>query len=1518
MSNNSDNYFVSPLQKAITTDPLTVTPETILIDAIAIFNQSQTTCLLTPNSLAISQGKTCIIITVDHRPVGILTHRDIVRLIARRVDLQNLTVGAVMTQPVITLQETEFTHLSTTLNLLQQHNIRHLPLVNTQGKLVGLLSHRDLKNSLEPTDLLKLRTIEEVMNSTVVQAPATISLLKLAELMNSALVSCVVLVEERIDNQERFKIPVGLMTEGDILKFQALDLDWNLEAQTVMTTPLFCLKPNDTLLAAHLLMQQYNIHRIPIVGDRGELLGIITPTSILQAINPIDLLELVDLLRQKINHLEAEKVQLLQIQNTKLEEKIQGRTEALKRANQRLQAEIQERSLIESKIALQASLLEQVKNAIIATDLEGTIIYWNHYAQTLYQWTAEDALGNNIIDFVVPLDQQNLAEEIVYEVINTGYWEGEFTTSRKDSSTLPIHVFDTLIRDREGNPMGLVGISFDISERKKAEQQLHQQVQRERLFYQTALHIRQSLNLTDILNNAVVDIREILHCDRVLVYEFDSTFNGTIVAESVGEGWTSCLGMYLEDTCFKTRGAFHCLKGKKTAINNIEEANLSECYQQFLTQFQVKANLVVPISIQDHNQENGNFIWGLLIAHQCFSPRNWHSSELELLDEIAVQLSIGIQQSQLYQKAETEIQERQKIEQELRLLNQELETRILDRTAKLERQERKSRLFAEIALKIRQSLDIDQILQTTVTEVQNILGCDRLLIYRVFDNGTGKTIAESVLPGWDSILNFDFPEEVFPLEYQQLYSNRTVKAIANIHQQYQDITPCLVEFLQAWKIKAKLIVPIIQNHSFWGFMIAHQCVSPRKWTDFEIELMREIADQVGVALEQAQLVETLREREQFIESIADSSPNILYLYDVEQNRSIYNSRSLTTILGYTSLELSIIGDNFSILFHPDDQETVIKHLEETAQMSDREISYVEYRIQHKNGEWLWFSSHATVFKRDSSGNTQQILGVAQNISDRKQAEDNLKRQLAAVEASIDGISILKNEEYIYVNNAHLKLFGYSNPEELLTKNWRVLYTLDVVKWFEKDIFPLLQQQKFWRGETIGLRKDGTTFNQEVSFTVTEDGDYICISQDISERQAALYERQQAEIQLRQTNEQLAIANAELAMASRLKDEFLANMSHELRTPLNSILGMSEVLQEQTFGELNEQQNQALRLIYRNGKHLLELINDILDLSKIEAGKLNLECSPVSANELCQHSLSFVKQQAYQKNIRLSYQIEDVTEALNVDERRMRQVLINLLNNAVKFTPEGGQVRLEVRGDPDEKKVRFSVIDNGIGIALEDQAQLFQVFVQIDSRLSRRYEGTGLGLVLVKKLVEMHGGTVTLDSQPGKGSCFTVALPWTQAPWGESLRLTPAELLDRSALSWIAPSGSKRPLILLAEDNPDNIQTLLNYLQAKGFDLEVARNGIEAVQKANSLHPDLILMDISMPEIDGLEAMRQIRADPQMATLPIIALTAFAMAGDREQCLAAGANEYLPKPVQIRQLVQLIQNFLFESQRNFHE
>jgi signal transduction histidine kinase len=256
------------------------------------------------------------------------------------------------------------------------------------------------------------------------------------------------------------------------------------------------------------------------------------------------------------------------------------------------------------------------------------------------------------------------------------------------------------------------------------------------------------------------------------------------------------------------------------------------------------------------------------------------------------------------------------------------------------------------------------------------------------------------------------------------------------------------------------------------------------------------------------------------------------------------------------------------------------------------------------------------------------------------------------------------------------------------------------------------------------------------------------------------DRKRAEEALQLSNEKLIATNKELERVTRLKDEFLATMSHELRTPLNAILGISEGLLDQVFGELNQRQQSSLKTIHKSGQHLLELINDVLDVAKIEAGMFTLDLTSVSVCYLCDSSLSFVKHLAIQKNIQLNLIIRDgVPTAIVVDERRMRQLLINLLSNAVKFTPKDGVITLEVRlchlAQWEEKEIFkselcFLVSDTGIGISQGDISKLFQPFVQIHSNLSRQYAGTGLGLNLVKKLAELHGGEVSVKSEVGQG------------------------------------------------------------------------------------------------------------------------------------------------------------------------
>ncbi|MDV3348765.1 ATP-binding protein [Leptothoe sp. LEGE 181152] len=391
-------------------------------------------------------------------------------------------------------------------------------------------------------------------------------------------------------------------------------------------------------------------------------------------------------------------------------------------------------------------------------------------------------------------------------------------------------------------------------------------------------------------------------------------------------------------------------------------------------------------------------------------------------------------------------------------------------------------------------------------------------------------------------------------------------------------------------------------------------------------------------------------------------------------------------------------------------------------------------------------------------------------------------------------------------------------------------------------------------------------------------------------------------------------------ANRTKTEFLANMSHELRTPLNAILGMADGLQEQVFGSINEKQHKALGTIESSGKHLLELINDILDLSKIESGHVALDCHPTAIAPLCNSSLAFIKERALRKQIHLKTELPHKSPLLFIDERRIRQVLINLLDNAVKFTPDGGCITLMVKSGPplpistqDSYKVanslKISVIDTGIGIIPENIPKLFQPFIQIDSALNRQYNGTGLGLSLVKRIVKLHGGEVKVTSQVDNGSCFSITLPCANET--QIANTTDASIY--TGIEQPTQVNERGPIVLLTEDNEANVITLSNYLQAKGYHLIIARNGEEAISLSKSQQPDVIIMDIQMPQMDGLEAIRHIRRDPALAHIPIIALTALAMEGDRDRCLEAGANEYLSKPVKLKQLDQLIQQLL--SNRN---
>lgn len=389
-------------------------------------------------------------------------------------------------------------------------------------------------------------------------------------------------------------------------------------------------------------------------------------------------------------------------------------------------------------------------------------------------------------------------------------------------------------------------------------------------------------------------------------------------------------------------------------------------------------------------------------------------------------------------------------------------------------------------------------------------------------------------------------------------------------------------------------------------------------------------------------------------------------------------------------------------------------------------------------------------------------------------------------------------------------------------------------------------------------------------------------------------RRKAEQLLRDRAKRLNEANEELALAARIKNEFTATMSHELRTPLNAILGYRQILLEELYGPLVLKQREALVEVEANGGKLLAIINGILDLSRIESGQETLASEAASVMGICGAAVQALERAANEKNLRLDVDLPDERLRVMCDPRRLRQVLEILLDNAIKFTPDG-RVSLGVNRSEDGRRVRFEVRDTGIGIARKDQARIFEPFVQLDGSLSRRYGGAGLGLALAARLLRGQKGEVRVESRPGEGSCFIVEMPvaGAAAPKAEG----DADVAGRTE------AGLLR--VLLVEDNPANMVTTRGYLEAKGFAVSVADSGEAALAIAEEESFDVVLMDVQMPGMDGLEATRRLKSGARNRNASVIALTALAMPGDREKCLEAGAEHYLSKPVKFRELADLI-------------
>jgi diguanylate cyclase (GGDEF)-like protein/PAS domain S-box-containing protein len=1116
-----NSNFSNNINEAMIQNLIVVTPETELLEAIALLGNPITSCPMMSDRWEINYNNehpwdqpldnqlnhgqsilesikskyadfSCLFVVDRQQLVGLITERDLVKIAAQGMDLSSVKVSQIMTRDLITFKQSEFRDVFTVINLFNQHKIRHLPIVDEQDRLIGLVTPQSIRQVMQPTDVLKWLRVEEIMTQEVICASQKTSVQQLAQLMANANVSCVVIAEDNPDikstnrkyrkSNQRIQIPIGIVTERDIVQFQGLQLNLDrLQAFEVMSTPLFHVSPEDSLWTAHEKMQAKGVRRLVVTGASGQLLGIMTQSSILAGLDPQEMYGIIQSLEAQIRHLKAENIHFLEQRNQDLETEVTRRTKQIEEQSRQDRQKLE--ASLEKEHQFVSAVLDTVGSLVLVVDREGHILRFNNACEAITQYTWEEVQGQCFWDLFITPDELESVKALFAEIISGDVpkqYEADWLT--KLGARRCILWSNTAIFSPTGTVEYVIATGLDITESQQAKQQLtqlNQQLADRVKAATTALEetnhqLRQEIAERQIAQLALQEANDQLQAVLDAVPGCISWMSSDLYYLGVNQYLANLFNLPPEAFVGQPLGSLNSDYEFAEYAQHFFSLSVTNSSLEFEFYFQNHRRIYLIWAQKYHQNQAAVFVGLDITDHQQVAESLRESEERYRL--VLESMTEGIVVQEASGKIVACNQSAQDI---LELSKQQIMQYLPGSTPSNIQPKAPDFWFLNPAWQtIREDASPFPIqshpLQVTLTTGQpqsNVLmglkssrGRLKWIVvnshplfkpsaphpYAVvasFTEITERKLIEQKLCQSememralfgaiiDIVLQIDAAGEqvkVAPTNPAVLYKHKTAMIINKMIQELMegaqreywlrkirqaietqetinfDYSVCIEETLDQDSAREP-DHDLIDSQEIW-FSASISCLSENS----VIWVARDIQQRQQAEQEKNELIQSLQDSQRLIQKISETNPNIVYIYDLQKQTNVYVNRAIIESLGYSSRDLSQMGENlFCHWLHPEDVKLIQQHHQNCRNLENNQISEVKYRVKDRDHQWHWFSSRDTVFLRNKHGEVLQILGTAADITSLKQVEEELMQANQTLKCWVEELE-MRNQDMVWL------------------------------------------------------------------------------------------------------------------------------------------------------------------------------------------------------------------------------------------------------------------------------------------------------------------------------------------------------------------------------------------------------------------------------------------------------------------------------------------------------------------------